>query len=378
MTSKDSGTDGGNGSNEASATARRDVDGVAGALGVRIADGGFDAGFFEKVVAEVGVGVGVYDDSGRFTYVNEAYADLLDRPVEDVLGLPIWAVNPAVHEERFDRYWRSFDVGETRQTETTHRRSDGTEIPVETHTTAVESDGTRYHVGTIADVSERVEGWRELERQDERLEQFASVVSHDLRNPLNVAMGRLTLAREESDSAHLAPVEDSLERMESLIDDVLTLARESGRLTEPEPVSLREAVTTAWNATGDHEATLDVEGDLGTVQSKESRLCRVFENLFCNAIVHGPGSSDSDDDPVRIRVGLLDDHDGFYVEDDGRGIDPDDRDAVFEYGYSTGERGTGFGLAIVEQIAEAHGWRVTLTTSEEDGARFEFHGVDSA
>ncbi|TKX76264.1 sensor histidine kinase, partial [Halorubrum sp. SD626R] len=72
-------------------------------------------------------------------------------------------------------------------------------------------------------------------------------------------------------------------------------------------------------------------------------------------------------------VGRLDG--GFYVADDGDGIDPADRDSVFEPGHTTAEGGTGFGLAIVDRIAQAHGWEVTLTESRTGGARFEFDGV---
>jgi signal transduction histidine kinase len=68
---------------------------------------------------------------------------------------------------------------------------------------------------------------------------------------------------------------------------------------------------------------------------------------------------------------------GFYVADDGVGIPEDRRDAVFESGETFSEDGTGFGLSIVEDIAEAHGWRVALVESEDGGARFEFLPADS-
>jgi signal transduction histidine kinase len=77
-----------------------------------------------------------------------------------------------------------------------------------------------------------------------------------------------------------------------------------------------------------------------------------------------------------VRVGALDD--GFYVADDGPGVPPDDREHVFESGYSTSEDGTGFGLAIVEEIASAHGWDVDVVESEDGGARFEVTGVELA
>jgi signal transduction histidine kinase len=75
-----------------------------------------------------------------------------------------------------------------------------------------------------------------------------------------------------------------------------------------------------------------------------------------------------------VSVERLDD--GFYVADTGPGIPESDREQIFEAGYSTNEGGTGFGLRIVEQIADAHGWEVTVTESEHGGTRFEFSGVE--
>ena len=87
------------------------------------------------------------------------------------------------------------------------------------------------------------------------------------------------------------------------------------------------------------------------------------------------GPTDPGDAAVRVRVGRTDE--GFYVADDGSGIDPEQRDAVFEPGHTTAPDGTGFGLAIVERIAEAHEWTVSVTEGREGGARFEFGCGDS-
>jgi signal transduction histidine kinase len=70
-------------------------------------------------------------------------------------------------------------------------------------------------------------------------------------------------------------------------------------------------------------------------------------------------------------MGSLPGESGFYIEDDGPGVPPDDRTDVFENGYTTEENGTGFGLSIVQTIFEAHGWNVSLTEGTEGGARIE-------
>jgi signal transduction histidine kinase len=76
---------------------------------------------------------------------------------------------------------------------------------------------------------------------------------------------------------------------------------------------------------------------------------------------------------VTVHVGESDG--GFYVADDGPGIPEAERERIFEAGYSTADEGTGFGLRIVEQVVDAHGWEVTVTESEQGGARFDVTGV---
>ena len=208
----------------------------------------------------------------------------------------------------------------------------------------------------------------ELERQNDRLEEFAGVVSHDLRNPLEVARGRTELAREECDSDHLAAVERAHDRMTALIDDLLTLAREGDPVTDAEPIDLGRVVGSCWRTVDTRDATLRSEAE-GMILADEGRLRQLLENLIRNAIEHGGGD-------VTVAVGTL--SDGFYVADDGPGIDPDRREEVFDAGHSTSQSGTGFGLRIVEQVADAHGWSVRAVESEAGGARFEVTGVESA
>ncbi|TKX45228.1 sensor histidine kinase [Halorubrum sp. ASP121] len=270
-------------------------------------------------------------------------------------------------------------------------------------------------VGYLFPADERVERRKRLERQRERLDEFASVVSHDLRNPLSVAFGNVELAAEldgDASNERLDRALDALDRMDDLISDLLTLAKEGKTVRTAEPTDLRSVVDRAWRTVGEPaDAALVVDGPLPTVTGDSERLRQCLENLFRNAIEHGApdragagapahgndgagsaggvtpgtfatGSGSADADPsdpdaaaVRVRVGRTDG--GFYVADDGPGIDPGQRDAVFEPGHTTAADGTGFGLAIVERIAAAHDWTVSVTESREGGARFEFRCADA-
>ncbi|MEF8907745.1 MAG: HAMP domain-containing sensor histidine kinase [Haloarculaceae archaeon] len=207
-----------------------------------------------------------------------------------------------------------------------------------------------------------------MRRQNERLDSFAGVVAHDLRNPLNVAQGYLELIQDDVDREELALVESALGRMETLIDDLLTLAQEGESISETESVSLREAAAAAWESTRTPDADLTVDGDV-TLAADEARLQQLLENLFGNAVDHAC-------EAVSIRVGPL--ADGFSVADDGPGIPEERREDIFAPGHSTTDDGTGFGLAIVREIAEAHGWDVRVTGAEGGGARFEVTGVSRA
>lgn len=238
--------------------------------------------------------------------------------------------------------------------------------------TVAELLGTAVEAALVrADREEELRDQRRLlRRQNERLEEFTSIVSHDLRNPLSVAQGWIELTRTGGDKDDLEAAAAALDDMESLIDDLLSLAKQGRTVGESESVSLAAVAEEAWQNIEEDSATLEVE-DV-ELDADTGRLRQLLENLFTNAIEHGGPGPD-------VRVGLLPDGSGFFVADDGPGIPPADRERVFEVGYTDHEDGTGFGLSIVRQIADAHGWSTRATESESGGAQFEFRfdGIDS-
>jgi two-component system aerobic respiration control sensor histidine kinase ArcB len=226
-------------------------------------------------------------------------------------------------------------------------------------------------LGVTRHITEKKQYERALERENERLERLASVISHDLRNPLNVARGQFELLAEEVDSERIETADDALDRMETIIDDVLTLARQGKTVDDPERVTLSTVAREAWTTTATGDATLDVGADTRFLADR-SRLVELFGNLFRNAVEHTAGALDGED--VTVRVGTIDG--GFFLEDDGPGIPEDERDRIFEAGFTTATEGTGFGLAIVQEVATAHGWTVSVTEGTDGGARFEVTGVE--
>ena len=214
-----------------------------------------------------------------------------------------------------------------------------------------------------------VERTRALRNRNERLDDVASVLSHDLRNPLNVAIGRVELLEhtEGVSEADIEPLRSALERMEAIISEVLSKAREGASAVTPTPVDLEEIVRSAWTTCDLSEMDLTIDGRLGTIEADPTHLRTLFENLFRNADEHGETAG-------MIAVGRLP-AGGFYVADDGGGIPSSKRDRIFEYGYTTAPAGTGIGLSVVESIVEDHGWDIEVGESAAGGARFEITGV---
>jgi signal transduction histidine kinase len=207
-----------------------------------------------------------------------------------------------------------------------------------------------------------------LERQNTRLDRFASFVSHDLRSPLAALRGRLDLAEETGDAEQFAACRRVVDRMERLTDDLLALARAGDLAAERETVDLGTVAERAWATVEADDATLRVAPDRSLV-AEPGALERLLANLFANSVEHGS----PDHRAVTVTVRATDD--GFVVADDGSGVPPDERDRVLESGYTTDPDGTGLGLAIVREVVESHGWTVALAGSVDGGLRVEVGGV---
>ena len=266
--------------------------------------------------------------------------------------------------EETARYYRKTLAGESHTYRQEYR---GTHYEIRTMPIRDQTGEVTHGMAVSRDISHQVTRRETLKQQNERLEEFASVVSHDLRNPLTTAELRVDLAQAECESSHLDDAADAIGQCQTLIEDLLSLARGGETVGSVEPTSIAALADECWQVIPSEDATLAVETDR-TIPADRGRLKQLFENLLTNAVEHG-GSA------TTVTVGEL--PDGFYVADDGVGIPADERTDIFEQGYSTARGGTGFGLRIVAQIVDAHGWNIRVTDSDDGGARFEVTGVES-
>ncbi|EJN60987.1 PAS domain S-box protein [Halogranum rubrum] len=328
---------------------------------------------YKTIIDTVPDGVFLLDEQGYLTQVNEAFASSFGFDADDLTGRPFLdlvdqgCVPPDIADEYVegikamlsgDREKNVFEV-EVSLSENVETRV------YEAHTRLLPyEDSFRGTAGITRDVTDELHHRAQLRRQNDRLDDFASVVSHDLRNPLNIAQGFLDVARETGDDSYLDRVEGALDRIDRLVGDVLSLARQGQAVGETSQFDLAQSIFRTWAAVETFDASITLTGELGFVTADETRFSQAIENLFRNAVEHGGHD-------VAIDVGPLTDGSGFYIADDGPGIPPDRRDAVFEHGYTTSRGGTGFGLSIVRTIVEAHNWSVGVTESADGGARFE-------
>ena len=318
---------------------------------------------YELLVTSSPDGVAHVASDGTVLTANPALAADVGTEREAVIGSTLPELFGDVGEERLETGRAVIADGEPGRAEDVYdgKHFHNIFVPVD-----FDSDRDTFQL-ISRDITERKERERELQRQNERLEKFASVVSHDLRNPLEVARGSAQLIGDACDETDAVDRMDrALTRMDRLIDDVLTLARQGEAAHQPDAVDLAHIAEEAWASVRTETARIDI-ADSGTIEADPGRLQELLENLFSNAVTHGA-------EDVTVRVGVAD-RDGFYVEDDGPGIPTDRRDEVFELGYSTSDDGTGMGLSIVQQIASAHGWDSEITDGRDGGTRFVFTDV---
>jgi PAS domain S-box-containing protein len=309
------------------------------------------------------------DDESNIVYANPAVEDILGYTPAELIGSSKMKSIPErledIHAAALSSYVSTGERNiDWNGIELPALHKDGHEVPTLISLREHTHDGEQYFTGIIRDISEQRRRENQLQEQQDRLDEFADILSHDIRNPLSVAQGDTELAKENHESPERQKITESLRRIDTLVADIHELSRTGRSIGDTEVIDVEDSVYEAWDCVETAGATLAIDDDLGSVTADESRFQELFENLFRNAIDHAG-------DDVTVRVGRLPEDGGLYVADDGPGISPSRRSAVFDHGYSTDQEGTGYGLSIVEQIVEGHGWEIAVMESADGGARFE-------
>ena len=347
---------------------------------------------FRTLATHAPVGIFYTDQRGEGVFVNERWSEITGLTAERAQGAG-WT--RALHPE--DREWvatawaQAARRGSEFHEELRFQRPGGETRCVVARAVGIpdEAGNVRGYLGTVTDITERKQLEREIEernvelrRSNAELEQFASVASHDLQEPLRIVNGyvRLLARRyrdridEEADE-FIGYILHGVQRMQNLIEDLLRYARVGTRGEEPEPTDAEDVLATAL---GNLQASIEETGatvthdPLPTVHADGSQLTQLFQNLIGNAIKF------SGDRKPAVHVGV-DRHNGeweFLVQDNGIGIESEYREQIFQIFQRLHGRdeypGTGIGLAICKKIVERHGGRIWVESEAGSGAEFRF------
>lgn len=202
---------------------------------------------------------------------------------------------------------------------------------------------------------------------------FVDDAGHELRTPITVIRGHLELMGDDpQDRAEtLALVTDELDRMNRMVDDLLTLAKaeQPGFLDieEVELADLTVSVVAKARALGERKWRVDEVAE-ARIPADRQRLTQALMQLASNAVRHT-----ADDGQIAVGSAVQDGFVRLWVRDDGPGVPPADREKIFRRflrGRTGGHEGAGLGLAIVRSIAEAHGGTVAVEDAPGGGACF--------
>ncbi|WP_052065446.1 ATP-binding protein [Thalassospira australica] len=264
----------------------------------------------------------------------------------------------------------------------------GRNVPLEVAISHFSADERYHYIITLRDISQRKRHekeiqrtMQELERSNAELEQFAYAASHDLQEPLRmVSSYTQLLARryqgqlDEAADEFIHYAVDGTQRMQRMIDDLLTLSRvgRHGKPFSPVPLdSLFDAIVTNFKRAGSApKDNIIREGKLPMVVGDASQLLLLFQNLISNGLKY----SDPQSGLVKVFASETPGSYQISVVDNGIGIDPQYHDTIFEvfkrlHGY--GEyAGTGIGLAICKKIVERHGGSIEVTSVPGEGSTF--------
>lgn len=311
----------------------------------------------------------VLDSEGDIVRITDRAVEVTGYSRDELLSMSALDLFPPEERSQIqEAIEATFETGSTTIESNFLTKDEGTTNPFEFRTRRVtDTEGNVLLVGIGRDINERKRRERQMERQLDQFAHFGRVLSHDLRTPLTTAQGRLELAQETGDEEHLTQAETALERLDDIIDDLADVMREGELVGDITAVEMEDCLRSVWESLETDRATLTVELE-GSIQAGEDALKRLLENLFKNALEHAG-------DDVHVTVGPL--TDGFYIEDDGPGIPEDERERIFEAGYSTKENGGGYGMASVRQLVIAHDWSITAIEGGEGGARFEITDVNT-
>ncbi len=306
--------------------------------------------------------------SGEIIEANEEAENLFGMSRKDIIGSDISEIRP---DREAGEYKRLFGGGETGAVDSGRGEihiinNNGEEVPVEVGTSSLEFEGREVVYGVFRDITER-------KKAEERESFLHTLLRHDIRNSAQIVNGHLDLLDDfdlpEEGEKYIERAKKGIIEEIELIEKVRTLREaDEERIREVDLTSLIQDQVGTWKAQAE-QAGMEVKvqsiQELPEVKGG-SLLSEVFTNIFENSIQHSEGTM------IRLKGRETDGEIICSIEDDGKGISEEDREKIFDKGYSTDKkRGTGLGMFLVKKLLEIYGGNIEVKDSDLGGARFD-------
>lgn len=327
---------------------------------------------------------------GKILQTNKAFQNLLGHTEEELLKKEV--IDLSIKDEYIisSNYTKKMIAGEidTFSVNKRYKKKDGTFFWAKTNVAAVRNpDGSiKYQVALIEDITEQLKSEKQkeqllenLERTNQDLKDYAHIVSHDLKSPLRNIYALVNWIKEDYSSAfdkigltHLAMIEKTLEKMETLINDILSYSSVSNKdELQSNKIDLNILIDEIKNVILIPQNTIvSIKNKLPVINGDSTRIQQLFQNLIGNAVIY----MDKQNGTVEIDYEDKKSHYQFSIKDNGVGIKKEYHDKIFKMFESVGDNknSSGIGLAIVKKIIAIYEGDIWLESTPGIGTTFYF------
>jgi PAS domain S-box-containing protein len=347
--------------------------------------------FADLIIDSMPEAIIIIDSNGLITRANIQFEHFFGYSREQVIGQPLEVLLPETfrhtHISMRQDYLKAPTSRMMGQGKNLYaRRKDGSEFPVEIGLSTIINNEETHILAAIIDISERqkfeqqqLKLLKEVSATNEELNSFTYIASHDLKSPLRGIDQLATWIEEDMGEAltpdtqhHLHLMRSRIDRMEKLLDDLLTYSRVGKSTDEKSTIHLTKLVHDIFDLQGNQKNIQLQVSELPTLYAQKVPIDLIFRNLISNAIKHHNKTNGIIDVSAKPVNGFIE----FAVRDDGSGIPPEHHTRIFAMFQTLKSRdqveGSGIGLSLVKKSVEMLGGSVRVESDGISGCCFYF------